>query len=84
MNSPYLRLILEKYSQIRNYKQIKKYKKNTFRFGDAVIILGAFLIPIVPVSIMKNLYMDFWKFTLELRDLYRTWLLFVNKNLLIN
>jgi hypothetical protein len=78
MNNPYFRLIIEKYSNIKNYNQIKKYKKNTFRFGDVIIILGAFLIPIVPVSIMKNLYMDFWKFALEVRDLYRSWLLFVN------
>lgn len=77
MNSPLVRLVFEKYQNIKYYSKSRKYKRNTFRVGDCVIILGAFLIPIVPVTILKNLYMDFWKFANDVRDFYRTWILFV-------
>lgn len=64
-------------SRIKTYLKYKKYYKSRFRFGDGLIIIGIMALPIIPVTIFKNLYMDFWKFTLNLRDFYRCWFLFV-------
>jgi len=78
--SSYIFNFLDHHSlKIKNYLRYRKYNKNKYRFGDLFIILGMFAMPIIPVAIVKNLYMDFWKFTYDLRDFYRTWLLFVIK-----
>ena len=78
MNSFYFRFIEESIGKGLSKIKYRKFKKNKLRFGDSLIILTIISAPIIPVIIMKNLYMDFWKFTLNVRDFYRSWFLFVH------
>lgn len=77
VNSFILIFVEEKIAKAKTYLKYRKYNKSKYRLGDVFIILAIFAIPVIPVSIIKNSYMDFWKFTKDLRDFYRTWLLFV-------
>lgn len=80
VNSFLLNFIEDKFSKAKTYLKYRKYIKTKYRVGDVFIILSLMALPIIPATIMKNLYMDFWKFTYDLRDFYRSWLLFVNIN----
>jgi len=75
-----LSFVENKFTKLKSLIKFRKFKRTKFRFGDIIVILGIFTLPIIPVTIVKNLYMDFWKFTHDLRDFYRSWLLFVRTN----
>ena len=79
VNSFILNFIEDKIFKTKTYVKYRKYKRMKYKIGDIFIILGCMAIPIIPATILKNLYMDFWKFTNDLRDFYRSWLLFVIK-----